>query len=197
MKEEMKKEIEKIIKDIEEYQPEMIIKEKPPFFWKLNPIFVKDKTDKLATLFDSQIEEGDKKIEQLEVQLAGCATAALGWNSEPAKQGDYGWSPAYQDVLDLRIKFDSQIDRIRGEIEGMAFDKGKSDITQKYQETFIDGYNQAIEEVAEKFNLKSKSVSVKNGECVTSRTTHATNKDATYLKDIESTPTKSKSGGIK
>ena len=45
--------------------------------------------------------------EQLEVQLAGCATAASGWNQNPAKQGDYGWSPAYQDVLDLRRRMEA------------------------------------------------------------------------------------------
>jgi hypothetical protein len=47
-----------------------------------------------------------KQIEQLGIQLAGCSTAAAGWNQEPAKQGDYGWSPAYQDVLDLRRKYE-------------------------------------------------------------------------------------------
>lgn len=47
------------------------------------------------------------ECEQLGVQLAGCMTAALGWNQKkPAKRGDYGWSPAYQDVLNLRRNFD-------------------------------------------------------------------------------------------
>ena len=46
------------------------------------------------------------EVEQLQVQLAGCTTAALGWNQKPAKRGDYGWSPAYQDVLNLRRNFD-------------------------------------------------------------------------------------------
>ena len=44
--------------------------------------------------------------EQLTIQLAACMTAALGWNSKPAKKGSYGWSPAYQDVLNLRRKYD-------------------------------------------------------------------------------------------
>lgn len=46
--------------------------------------------------------------EQLQVQLAGCLTAAEGGTSESvvAVRGQYGWSPAYQAVLDLRNAFD-------------------------------------------------------------------------------------------
>lgn len=47
-------------------------------------------------------------ISQTETQLAGCAVAALG-GGKVAKKGDYGWSPAYQDVLDLRAKYEEAI----------------------------------------------------------------------------------------
>lgn len=48
-----------------------------------------------------------KQIEQLRVQLAGCSVAALGQTKVGiAKKGDYGWSVTYQDVLELRLKYD-------------------------------------------------------------------------------------------
>ena len=43
-------------------------------------------------------------VEQQRVQLAGVSVAAFGWGS-PAKQGDYGWSVAYDDVRKLRTKY--------------------------------------------------------------------------------------------
>jgi hypothetical protein len=53
-------------------------------------------------------EKMASEVEQLEVQLAGCMTAALGWAKDPPKRGDYGWSPAFQDVLNLRAKYEAQ-----------------------------------------------------------------------------------------
>jgi hypothetical protein len=52
------------------------------------------------------------RADQLEVQLAGCGAAALGWSTkDPATPGMWGWSPAYQDVLDLRAKYEELLAR--------------------------------------------------------------------------------------
>jgi hypothetical protein len=54
-----------------------------------------------------EIERLKEEIAQLDTQMAGCLTAAEGWScDEHAKKGDYGWSPAYQAVLELRKKYD-------------------------------------------------------------------------------------------
>jgi hypothetical protein len=49
------------------------------------------------------------KNEQLTVQLAGCSVAAEGGTKDPATREQWGWSPAYQEVMDLRIKYDTSI----------------------------------------------------------------------------------------
>ena len=54
---------------------------------------------------DAAFDPDNPDVEQLITQLAGCLCAAEGVG-EPAKQGDYGWSPAYQAVLDLRARLE-------------------------------------------------------------------------------------------
>lgn len=48
------------------------------------------------------------KIEALEIKLAGCHVAATGWSKggQVARQGDPGWSPSYEDVMELRQKYE-------------------------------------------------------------------------------------------
>ncbi|MFH1184531.1 MAG: hypothetical protein V1755_05770 [Chloroflexota bacterium] len=55
------------------------------------------------------IEQRDR----LRIQLAGCLAAAEGWSeSDPAIKGQYGWSVAYQKVLDLRMAYDATVARL-------------------------------------------------------------------------------------
>jgi hypothetical protein len=68
-------------------------------------------------LISEQVKELEDRREQLEVQLAGCSTAAMGSTRDPAKEGDYGWSPAYHDVLTLRIAYD----KLRAETEAKKY----------------------------------------------------------------------------
>jgi hypothetical protein len=53
-----------------------------------------------------ELREAQETLEQERVQHAGCLTAAEGHTSNPAVQGDYGWSLAYQRTLELRLKHD-------------------------------------------------------------------------------------------
>jgi hypothetical protein len=59
--------------------------------------------DALTTL-DAQLNAAKEAHEQAQVQLAGCLIAAEGGTTDTAKQGDYGWSLAYQCTLDLQAQ---------------------------------------------------------------------------------------------
>lgn len=61
----------------------------------------------------------DEQNHQLQVQLAGCLTAAEGHTKGPnvAKRGQYGWSLAYQKTLILRRKYDDLRKKLRKLIE--------------------------------------------------------------------------------
>ena len=64
-------------------------------------------------IYDEEEPSLDDHLERAIVQLAGVATAAMGATNDPAHQGDYGWSPAYQEVLDLRLKYDALKNKIK------------------------------------------------------------------------------------
>ncbi len=53
----------------------------------------------------------DLSAERLMVQLAGCGVAALGGTSseQVATRDQYGWSRSYQDVLNLRMKYEAAL----------------------------------------------------------------------------------------
>jgi hypothetical protein len=75
----------------------------------------------------AKAKEREERIEQLECQLAGCDIAAMGWadknpDSPPPKQGDWGWSPAFQSVLELRQKWEAQREH-DAKIRREAFDQ--------------------------------------------------------------------------
>lgn len=62
-----------------------------------------------------------QEVEQWRVRDAGVSCAALGFEKNPAVQGDYGWSVGYQDVLELRAKYEAAIARAtRAEAEVRA-----------------------------------------------------------------------------
>ncbi len=75
--------------------------------------FCSDVRESLTALRE-QIAEMERRIEQTDAQHAGCMTAALGWSvgDHAAKRGDYGWSQAYQDVLELRRAYESAKEQI-------------------------------------------------------------------------------------
>lgn len=54
-----------------------------------------------------------EQVERLQVQLAGCSVAAMGGTKDPADRFQWGWSVAYQDVLDLRLKYDALHDAVQ------------------------------------------------------------------------------------
>lgn len=53
------------------------------------------------------------RVEQLEVQLAGCGVAAQGYGDE-LKQGDHGWSLAYAHVKELWDKYEKLLKANKG-----------------------------------------------------------------------------------
>lgn len=57
----------------------------------------------------AELESLQREVSQLHVQLAGCLIAAEGAKQE-VFAGDYGWSPAYQSVIELRKLYEKGIE---------------------------------------------------------------------------------------
>lgn len=81
---------------------------------------------KLMLALKTRLEETDRKeflvdpeVEQLRTQLAGCGVAANGGIQEDqlAHAGDYGWSPAYQDVVELRKLYDHLSNTMKDQLD--------------------------------------------------------------------------------
>lgn len=63
---------------------------------------------------DAEYDRLKERVEQLEVQLAGCGVAALGYatGENAVEKGSYGWSASYGDVVELR----AEVERLRGAV---------------------------------------------------------------------------------
>lgn len=81
-------------------------------------------------------ESWEERASRAEVQLAGCSMAALGAISDPAKPDDWGWSPAYQDVLELRRKYEALLSRLEHVDTYIAMRTGEGPGEVRVQDTF-------------------------------------------------------------
>ncbi|NLD16969.1 MAG: hypothetical protein GX666_05215 [Tissierellia bacterium] len=73
----MKNKIKNILNDTEFWQPQMIIEEKEPFYWRLNPDWVEEKTKAIMKLIEAERKrtigiirqvgalENDEEVEKL------------------------------------------------------------------------------------------------------------------------------------
>ena len=70
-----------------------------------------EQSEKQLTQRTAELEAAKAELEQERVRLASCLIAAEGGTKDIVKQGDYGWSPAYQATLNLQ----AELERVTGE----------------------------------------------------------------------------------
>ena len=75
----------------------------------------------------AELEAAKAELEQERVRLASCLIATEGGTKDIVKQGDYGWSPAYQATLNLQ----AELERVRA--DNKALDKWRADVTVSLQ----------------------------------------------------------------
>lgn len=103
--------------------------ERGPNFPRIPDIY-----DRLSRAY-ARIAQDRAEIQQLTVQLAGCSVAAFGGTADPvvAVQGQYGWSVAYQDVLECR----RALDTARAEIARLTAERDQ--LRRLCQDFFLQG----------------------------------------------------------
>lgn len=91
--------------------------------------------------YQAEYEKERDEAERLRVQLAGCMVAASdGREFVAAKEGDYGWSPAYADVLRLRREHD----QLRAALEPFMKRWNDNPNSDRYLYTVVNHYEHAL-----------------------------------------------------
>ena len=85
------------------------------------------KLESQLTQRTAELEAAKAELEQERVRLASCLIAAEGGTKDIVKQGDYGWSPAYQATLNLQ----AELERVRA--DNKALDEWRADVTVSLQ----------------------------------------------------------------
>ena len=92
-----------------------------------------EQSEKQLTQRTAELEAAKAELEQERVRLASCLIAAEGGTKDIVKQGDYGWSHAYQATLTLQ----AELERVRGLVK--ALPKVEGEIAVKRTEVDLSG----------------------------------------------------------
>lgn len=114
---------------------------------------------------DEGVERLKREVNQLQVQLAGCAVAAEGGTSPEhvAECGDYGWSASYQAVLDCRRELDQLRDTLREVAEAVGCEPSEVPERVRKVQTMRNQIVRAYNEMKE--SLKDEIWGRREAEC--------------------------------